>query len=591
MIPSQARLRGYTRAGVCEGWVFLLARSFNKRIAPYDAYVHQLSLPLWERTCLFEGGVGRNINGNMFALVRAMCHDEAYASYELVYAVDEGMMELARARFAAYGLDRVRLVVVESDEFNECLARAKYLFNDNTFPAYFTKRSDQVYVNTWHGSGPKKLGLADISNSLRSFANVQKNLLLADYDVYPSEVTRDMYLREYDLAPFYRGTCLMHDYPRNDVLGDQGVYQRVRSEQGIGSDQQVIAYMPTWRGTGRTADDAKQVDLIAGYLTAIDAQLRDDQLFYVNLHFLVSSRLDFDGYQHIRPFPSQYETYDFLAACDVLVTDYSSVMFDYAVTRRPICLFAYDEQEYLANMELFFPYREMPFPIANTTGELTDLLGGDLSGMEYEKFFGTYCRRHTGHATKSLLDLVFFGKTEGIEAYRCEPEPIEGMLYVKYLGKGRVADVAIPEILARVDEHTVLVTTGTYSERAIEAFEQLRYKVHILVVVRRRVQTLWEKALFGLARRGAILNHLLEGRLHGYFHREAGQMLANAESARFVALAPDGSYLMWAMKGVECERVALEWPTPVVGKKTRALARVCTSTGYALEPARTGNEG
>jgi len=591
MIPSQARLRGYTRAGVCERWVFLLARSFNKRIAPYDAYVHQLSLPLWERTCLFEGGVGRNINGNMFALVRAMCHDEAYASYELVYAVDEGMMELARARFAAYGLDRVRLVVVESDEFNECLARAKYLWNDNTFPAYFTKRPDQVYVNTWHGSGPKKLGLADISNSLRSFANVQKNLLLADYDVYPSEVTRDMYLREYDLAPFYQGTCLMHDYPRNDVLTDQDIYQRVRSEQGIGPDQRVIAYMPTWRGTGRTADDAKQVDLIAGYLAAIDARLRDDQLFYVNLHFLVSSQLNFEGYRHIRSFPMQYETYDFLAACDALVTDYSSVMFDFAVTRRPIYLFAYDEQEYLANMELFFPYREMPFPIANTTDELMDLLCGGLSGMPYDVFCETYCRYHTGHATKSLLDLVFFGKTEGIETYRCKPEPIENMLYVKYLGKKHVADAVIPEILARANERTVLVTTGTFSDRAIEAFEQLRYKIHILVVVRRRVQTIGEKAIFGLVRRGALLDRLLEGRLHNYFRREAGQMLANTEAARFVALAPDGSYLMWAMKGVSCERVALEWPTPVVGKKTRALERVCTSTGYALEPARTGNEG
>lgn len=550
--------------------------------------MRQLSLPLWDKACLFEGGVGRNINGNMFALVRTMCQDEAYADYELVYAVDESMMEAARARFAAYGLDRVRLVVVESDDFNECLARAKYLWNDNTFPAYFTKRPDQVYVNTWHGIGPKRLGLADISNSLRSFANVQKNLLLADYDVYPSEVTRDAYLCEYDLAPFYRGTCLMHDYPRNDVLTDSGVYQRVRAEQGIGPNRQVIAYMPTWRGAGRTADADGQVALIADYLSAIDARLRDDQLFYVNLHFLVSSKLDFDGYRHIRPFPSQYETYDFLAACDVLVSDYSSVMFDFAVTRRPICLFAYDEREYLANMQLFFPYREMPFPIANTTDELMDLLGSDLSGMSYEAFCEAYCRYHTGHATKSLLDLVLFGKEEGIETFRCDPEPIENMLYVKYLGKRRVADAVIPEILARADQHTVLVTTGTYSERAIEAFEQLRYKVHILVVVRRRVQTLGEKMLFGLARRGSFLDRLLEGRLHDYFRREAGQMLANTKTARFVALAPDGSYLMWAMKGVDCERVALEWPTPVVGKKTCALARVCMSNGYALEPARTG---
>lgn len=559
----------------------------GSRFAPYDAYVRQLSMPLWEKTCLFEGGVGRNINGNMFALVREMCRDAAYADFELVFAVDASMMEAARKRFAAYGLDRVRLVVLESDEFNECLARAKYLWNDNTFPAYFTKRPDQVYVNTWHGSGPKRLGLADISNSLRSFANVQKNLLLADYDLYPSEITRDEYLREYDLAPFYRGTCLMHDYPRNDVLSDPGNYARVRQEQGIDSDYQVIAYMPTWRGAGRTVDDTKQVDLIADYLAAIDARLHDNQLFYVNLHFLVSSQLDFESYRHVRQFPAQYETYDFLTACDALVTDYSSVMFDFAVTKRPICLFAYDEEEYLANIELFFPYREMPFPIANTVDELTDLLGGDLSGMQYEEFCETYCRYHTGHATKDLLDLVLFGRNNGVHATPCQPEPIDTMLYVYYLGKKRVADAVIPEILARADEHTVLVTTGTFSEKAIEAFEQLRYKIHILVVVRRRVQTLQEKALFGLVRRNASLGGLFEGRLHDYFAREAGQMLANTKTSRFIALAPDGSYLMWAMKGVDCDRVTLEWGKPVVGKKSQAHARICSARGYASEKALT----
>jgi CDP-glycerol glycerophosphotransferase (TagB/SpsB family) len=161
-------------------------QSLGGRFAPYDAYVRQRELPLWDNTCLFESAVGKNINGNMFALMREMCSDEAYAGFEIVFAVTDSMLDVARTRLDSYGMQRVRLVIEESAEYNECLARAKYLWNDDTFPAYFTKRPGQVYVNTWHGSGPKRLGLGDISNSLRSFANVQKNLLTADYDLYPS---------------------------------------------------------------------------------------------------------------------------------------------------------------------------------------------------------------------------------------------------------------------------------------------------------------------------------------------------------------------------------------------------------------------
>lgn len=549
---------------------------------PYDAYVHYLSQPLMKTTCLFEGGVGRNINGNMFALVRMMCTDSAYADYELVYSVREELLAVARERFASYGLDRVHFVISESDEYNRYLARAKYLWNDNTFPAYFTKREGQVYVNTWHGSGPKLLGMPDIQNSLRTFANVQKNLLAADYEVYPSEVTRGAYLRNYELAPFYSGTCLMHDYPRNDVFDDRGLYERVRTEQGIGTEQQVIAYMPTWRGAGRTAEGEEQVEIISRQLALIDARLRDGQLFFVNLHFLVSSQLSYDDYRHIRPFPRELETYDFLAACDVLVSDYSSVMFDYAVTGRPILLFAYDEEEYLCDKKLFFPYREMPFPIANTAEELTDLLTGDLSGVTYPEFQQRFCAYHTGHATKDLLDLVFFGQSKGVNAIPCTHAPIDTALYVNNLGKKGKTDALVREVLARVDEHTALITTATFSEGTIEAFRQLDGRIPLFVIVRRHVQTREEERLFELAQRNKFFNRLFEWRLRSYFAREAHQMLGDFHPRQICCLEPDGSYFMWMAKGLDCERRAI---TGLIksGKKTREAAAVCLAQGYTAE--------
>lgn len=557
--------------------------SIQAHQAPYHRYVKQLRRPLWEKTCLFEAGVGRNINGNMFALVRELCSNPAYKDYEPVFSVNKDMLPAAKERFSAYGLDRVRLVVLESNEYNECLARAKYLFNDNTFPAYFTKRPDQVYLNTWHGTPLKRLGMSDIENSLRSFANVQKNLLTADYDLFPNEYTKGVFMEDYDLTPFFCGTSVVCDYPRNDVFSDNETYVRVRAQEKVPSDQQVIAYMPTWRGLGRTADSEGQIEQVTQLLTDIDASLHDDQTFFVNLHFVVQGGIDFTAFQHVKPFPKQYETYDFLAACDVLVTDYSSVMFDFAVTGRPIVLFAYDEDEYMTDKGTYFPYRSLPFPVVSTTDKLVERLGdtGHVDG--YEQFKQRFCSHHKRRASQSLLSLVLDGKEGDLQLTKHEPWRIDDALYVFSLGKKRVREELLDQIISRADEHTVLITTASYSEGAIEAFRQLAGKVHMLVIVRRQVQTLGEKRTFELVSGHRSASRLLEGQLKGYFAREAGQMLCGVSFKRFHALAPDGSYLMWMVKGTESTLFAELKDSSIVGKKPYRLAEICVSRGYVLQ--------
>ena len=87
------------------------------------------------------------------------------------------------------------------------------------------------------------------------------------------------------------------------------------------------------------------------YLNQLDSQLGDDVILYVKLHPYAERGFHAENYRHIRMFPSNYETYDFLTVCDVLITDYSSVFFDFAVTGRKIILFAYDYEEYKAKLE------------------------------------------------------------------------------------------------------------------------------------------------------------------------------------------------------------------------------------------------
>ena len=128
--------------------------------------------------------------------------------------------------------------------------------------------------------------------------------------------------------------------------------------------------MPTWRGANRQAQIEEQKQILQEYFSRLDGLLRDDQIFYVNLHFLVGNIMDYGEYQHIRPFPAEYETYDFLALCDMLVTDYSSVFFDFAVTGKKIILFPYDLEEYLAERGTYMSMDSLPFPQVFTAEEL-----------------------------------------------------------------------------------------------------------------------------------------------------------------------------------------------------------------------------
>ena len=116
-------------------------------------------------------------------------------------------------------------------------------------------------------------------------------------------------------------------------------------EYGI-DDKRVYVYMPTFREASGINQSALQLIQIKDYLKYIDDNLRDDEVFYVKLHVFVAAKLDFEEYKNIREFPRDLEVYEFLNTADCLVSDYSSVMYDFSNSRQKIVRFVYDEQEY-----------------------------------------------------------------------------------------------------------------------------------------------------------------------------------------------------------------------------------------------------
>ena len=386
-------------------------------------YLKYLELPIDERLVLLEGGQGTNINGNMFSMLKELNSNPRWNGYKTVFVVTENTLDAAKDRMSFYGFDKVILAVRNSDEYCRYLATAKYVMTDNSFPPYFNKREEQVFLNTWHGTPLKTLGKSDKSN-LASLANIQKNYLMSDYALFPNEFTKRVFMEDYDLKYIFKGNSLIANYPRNYIFYDKEQPAQMKEKLGY-KGKKLFAYMPTWRGTGRTADTAYQLECTIDILKEFDEKLDDDTVLLVNLHFLLANDIDCSAFEHIDYFSTDYDTYEILNACDGLITDYSSVFFDFAVTGKKIILYAYDKDKYLNSRGIYIPFEGLPFPIVETVDSVIDEM--KTQPKDYSDFVKEYSPNGYIDSCEKLFDLMVNGKSE---YFKLEKQPQEELCLI-----------------------------------------------------------------------------------------------------------------------------------------------------------------
>ena len=374
-------------------------------------YITYCNLPINEKLVLLEGGQGSNINGNMFAMLKELCENPRWSEYKPCFVVTEQTKAKAQKRMEFYGFKNVLLTVRDSKEYCKILATAKYIMTDNSFPPYFNKREGQIFLNTWHGTPLKTLGKANKS-SLASLANVQKNYLMSDYALFPNEFTRQVFMKDYDLEPIFNNVSFIGNYPRNYIFYNSEAGDVIKSKLGY-EGKKLFAYMPTWRDAETDAQKRKQIDRTKLILKEFDEKLPDDTILLVNLHFLMASEINCDKYKHIKYFSSDYDTYEILNACDGLVTDYSSVFFDFAVSRKKIILFAYDKADYLSTRGIYMDFESLPFPIVEDVESVISLMEKDIPVPD--KFVETYCGYGSADCCEKIFSLIVSGETDSYE--------------------------------------------------------------------------------------------------------------------------------------------------------------------------------
>jgi len=361
-----------------------------------------------DNVILYETVYGASMTGNPYAMFRRLVELEG-RNFIHVWVVNDPKT------FDTKGYERRANVIFirrNSAQYAYYLTAAKYLINNVTFSPYFIKKEAQVYINTWHGTPLKMMG-KDTPGSPAEIRNVQRNFFQADYLMMPNAHTARVLLSSYDLTDVYPGKIIEEGYPRIDatVHTDRATFIHDELSKVIDIDitKKIVLYAPTWRGTvGMEANVTTELQAIA---EQIQAALPSTHQLVLKVHPFV--------YQFVSDVPElrqicvseNIDANELLAATDILITDYSSIFFDFYVTNKPIILFVYDYEDYVRQRGLYLDLQTLDVQIAFTMDDFIPLLVSVVHGEQYcgyETMLETYCKHNLeGSSTERYIDIIF----------------------------------------------------------------------------------------------------------------------------------------------------------------------------------------
>lgn len=307
--------------------------------------------------------------------------------------------------------DGCKGVLIYSAEWYHLLNTAGILVNNNNFPHYFRKRFGQIYIQTWHGTPLKKIGnhtpVANLSASYRRVMEREAgfwDLLLAQND-FAGRTLPDAF--------GYSGQTVTTGYPRNDILHNQVSSERrskVRNALGIEDGTFAILYMPTWRDNVRTSQNKFDAVNYLDYEQITEALGPDYVVMSRGHHNVAAQRkmAERSTYVDVTTYP---EVADLYLASDLMITDYSSSMFDFSGTGKPLFFLAPDLEQYENETRgFYFNFRdEAPGPILRSTSEVVDALKNLASTNrkyqeKYTNFVTKYAALDDGKAAQRVVE-------------------------------------------------------------------------------------------------------------------------------------------------------------------------------------------
>ena len=293
------------------------------------------------------------------------------------------------------------------------LEAADLVVSNDHIPLDWEKRPGTTYLQTWHGTPLKRIHNDVLWAPEGRLAYLEHDIARWDLLLSPNSASTERLRTAFGFTGPIHETGL----PRNDLLSSpqrDEVRAAVRAQLGIRDDQKAVLYTPTWRDDLVFNKTGPQDFDFPVDLEDFAEQLGEDHVLLLRLHNMVMDRLDVPEGSPVRDVCGYPDIRDLYLAADLLVTDYSSTMFDFAITGRPLLFFTYDLDYFRDELRgFYFDLEEAaPTPLLRTSKELVAAIA-DVDALsaahaaDYARFRETFTHLEDGGATRRVLDLLF----------------------------------------------------------------------------------------------------------------------------------------------------------------------------------------
>lgn len=362
-------------------------------------FIHLQNNPIKNNKVFFESNYGKGYMCNGKYITEELIRQNL--NVDIVWAVRDLNCEVPVS---------VRRVQIGTAEFYYEMATSKIWIDNCRKERYICKRNEQYYIQTWHGSGPLKKVERDAESTLSLEYIDQAKHDGEMIDLFISSTSANTYM--YKNSFYSHGEILELGSPRNDLLFNSQIIDKDKIRHSIGVENKtikIVLYAPTFRRT--IENSLKAYDLDASMLIK-----KLEQKYGKSFVMLVRFHPNLSGNEQLKILYSDcinvtnyVDTQELLAISDVLITDYSSILWDFSLQMKPVFLYQNDEHEYLDDRGFYCPLCEWPYPRAHNSDELYKKIT-EFNEEEYkrnvESFFEKWKSFDDGHASERTVDRI-----------------------------------------------------------------------------------------------------------------------------------------------------------------------------------------
>ena len=361
--------------------------------------------------CSFNG---KSYSCSPKAIYEYIVSEPKYSTYKFVWS----FIEPEKYKFLENNKNTI-VVKQNTKQYQKYLAMAKYWIFNYKIPDYIYPKKNQVFVQCWHGTPLKRLGcdLQHFDNVLNTIEEMKKRYKIEaekfTYFLSPSKFASEKFISAWNLKEIGKEDIIIEEgYPRNDFLFNytEKDIMKIKKRLGIEKDnRKIILYAPTYRSDQHSSNEGyvykEELDF-----EHLKQKIGDKYIILFRPHYFIANNFDFEKFKGFVYDVSKIDDINYLyIISDMLITDYSSVFFDFANLKRPIIFYMYDLEHYRDKSNGFYiDLNELPFKITQTQEELEkEITKADMNfkyDERYKKFNERYNYLDDGQASRRVVE-------------------------------------------------------------------------------------------------------------------------------------------------------------------------------------------